>query len=89
MALWHYGIMALWHFIYYKDKTVWCTQKTMGILFDCDRSVVTKHLGNIFESGELEENQVCAKIAHTAWTSWLFGYKYAQYAYLLRRMEAA
>lgn len=38
----------------------------IGMLFDCDRSVVTKHLGNIFESGELEENQVCAKIAHTA-----------------------
>ena len=36
------------------------------MLFDCDRSVITKHLGNIFESGELEENQVCAKIAHTA-----------------------
>ena len=52
--------------VYYKDKTVWCTQKAMGMLFDCDRSVVTKHLGNIFESGELEENQVCAKIAHTA-----------------------
>ena len=51
--------------VYYKDKTVWCTQKAMGLLFDCDRSVVTKHLGNIFESGELEENQVCAKIAHT------------------------
>ena len=52
--------------VYYKDKTVWCTQKAMGMLFDCDRSVVTKHLGNIFDSGELEENQVCAKIAHTA-----------------------
>lgn len=52
--------------VYYKDKTVWCTQKAMGMLFDCDRSVVTKHLRNIFESGELEENQVCAKIAHTA-----------------------
>ncbi|MBR5919210.1 MAG: virulence RhuM family protein [Prevotella sp.] len=52
--------------VYYKDKTVWCTQKAMGMLFDCDRSVVTKHLRNIFESGELEENQVCAKNAHTA-----------------------
>lgn len=25
--------------VYYKDKTVWCTQKAMGMLFDCDRSV--------------------------------------------------
>ena len=52
--------------VYYKDKTVWCTQKAMGMLFDCDRSVITKHLGNIFDSGELEERAVCAKFAHTA-----------------------
>ena len=52
--------------MYYKDKTVWCTQKAMGMLFDCDRSVVTKHLRNIFDSEELNESEVCAKIAHTA-----------------------
>ena len=52
--------------VYYKDKTVWCTQKAMGMLFDCDRSVVTKHLKNIFDSGELSESAVCAKFAHTA-----------------------
>ena len=52
--------------VYYKDKTVWCTQKAMGMLFDCDRSVVTKHLRNILDSCELKESAVCAKIAHTA-----------------------
>jgi hypothetical protein len=52
--------------VFYKDKTVWCTQKAMGMLFDCDRSVVTKHLKNIFDSGELNESAVCAKFAHTA-----------------------
>ena len=52
--------------VFYKDKTIWCTQKAMGMLFDCDRSVVTKYLGNIFVSGELNENSVCAKFAHTA-----------------------
>ena len=52
--------------VFYKDKTVWCTQKAMGALFDCDRSVITKHLGNIFASGELREDAVCAKFAHTA-----------------------
>ena len=52
--------------VYYKDKTVWCTQKAMGMLFDCDRSVVTKHLRNIFDSEELNESAVCAKFAHTA-----------------------
>jgi len=38
----------------------------MAELFGIDRSVITKHLLNIFESGELEQNSVCAKIAHTA-----------------------
>ena len=52
--------------VYYKDENVWCTQKAISTLFDCDRSVVTKHLGNIFESGELIEERVCAKFAHTA-----------------------
>ena len=52
--------------VYYKDENLWCTQKAMALLFDCDRSVITKHLGNIFESGELKEDSVCAKFAHTA-----------------------
>ncbi len=52
--------------VYYKDENVWCTQKAMSILFDCDRSVITKHLRNIFDSGELMEEAVCAKFAHTA-----------------------
>ena len=52
--------------VYYKDENIWATQKAISTLFDCDRSVVTKHLRNIFESEELKEEQVCAKIAHTA-----------------------
>ena len=52
--------------VYYKDENIWATQKAISTLFDCDRSVVTKHLGNIFESGELKEERVCAKFAHTA-----------------------
>lgn len=52
--------------VFYKEENVWCTQKAMALLFDCDRSVITKHLGNIFESGELKEDAVCAKFAHTA-----------------------
>ena len=38
----------------------------MAELFDVDRSVVTKHLQNIFSSNELQEDSVCAKFAHTA-----------------------
>ena len=50
----------------YKDETIWCTQKAMATLFDVDRTVITKHLKNIFESAELQQDKVCAKFAHTA-----------------------
>ncbi|GBU25692.1 hypothetical protein R83H12_02347 [Fibrobacteria bacterium R8-3-H12] len=49
-----------------KDETIWLTQKAMAMLFDVERSVITKHLGNIFETSELDEISVCAKIALTA-----------------------
>jgi hypothetical protein len=49
-----------------KDETIWLTQKAMADLFDVDRSVITKHLGNIFKDNELEEDAVCANFAHTA-----------------------
>jgi len=52
--------------VLYKDENVWATQKAMAQLFDVDRSVITKHLKNIFESSELMQERVCAKIAHTA-----------------------
>lgn len=49
-----------------KDETIWCTQKVMAQLFGVDRTVVSKHLKNIFESSELQHDSVCAKFAHTA-----------------------
>lgn len=49
-----------------KDETIWLSQKGLAELFGVDRSVITKHLKNIFETAELEEVSVCAKIAHTA-----------------------
>ena len=49
-----------------KEDTIWCTQKAMAQLFGVERSVVTKHLGKIFSSNELDECSVCAKFAHTA-----------------------
>ena len=48
-----------------QDENVWLTQKAMAQLFDVDRSVITKHLKNIFIE-ELDENSVCAFFAHTA-----------------------
>ena len=50
----------------YKDKTLWLTQKGMAKVFEVDRTVITKHLKNVFINGELDKDAVCAKIAHTA-----------------------
>lgn len=36
-------------------ETVWLTQEQMSTLFDRERSVITKHIGNVFEEGELEQ----------------------------------
>ena len=52
--------------VIYKDETVWATQKAMATLFNIDRSVITKHLKNIFETEELQKDSVCAIFAHTA-----------------------
>ena len=49
--------------VYYKDKTVWCTQKAMGMLFDCSTDNVGLHLKNIYESGELQEKATAEKIS--------------------------
>ena len=49
--------------VYYKDKTVWCTQKAMGMLFDCSTDNISLHLKNIFDSGELEEKATTEKIS--------------------------
>lgn len=52
--------------VFFHNENIWLTQKKIAKLFDVDRTVITKHLKNIFESGELDKNSVSAKIAHTA-----------------------
>ena len=52
--------------VLYANENVWLSQKRMAELFNVDRSVVTKHLRNIFNSNELHEDSVCANFAHTA-----------------------
>lgn len=47
--------------VYYKDKTVWCTQKAMGMLFDCSTDNIGLHLKNIFASGELVKDSTTEK----------------------------
>jgi len=49
-----------------EEETVWLTQNQLAELFGSERSVITKHINNIFKSPELKKNSVCAKFAHTA-----------------------
>ena len=48
-----------------EDETVWLTQAQMAKLFQKDRTVIGRHIKNIFDEGELKPTMVCAKIAHT------------------------
>ncbi|HLC52815.1 MAG TPA: virulence RhuM family protein [Candidatus Nanoarchaeia archaeon] len=52
--------------VFLHKENIWLTQKRMAELFNVDRSVITKHLQNIFNSKELDQFSVSAKIAHTA-----------------------
>jgi len=45
-------------------ETVWLAQVQIAKLFGVDRSVITKHLQNVFVTGELDENSTCAIFAH-------------------------
>ncbi|MDE7093214.1 MAG: virulence protein RhuM/Fic/DOC family protein [Muribaculaceae bacterium] len=49
----------------FKDETVWLSQAQMAELFQKDRTVIGRHINNIFKEGELDESLVCAKFAHT------------------------
>jgi hypothetical protein len=52
--------------VFFHDENIWLTQKRMAELFDVQRPAITKHLKNIFESGELEEKSVSSILEHTA-----------------------
>jgi len=52
--------------VHLENETVWLTQEQMAELFGRERSVITKHVRNAFKEGELEEDSVRAKFAHTA-----------------------
>ena len=59
-----------------QDHDVWLTQKAIGQLFDVDRSVITKHLKNIYESDELSEESTCAYFAQVADNGKTYQYKF-------------
>lgn len=48
-----------------RDDTVWLNTEQMATLFGRDRTVITRHINNIFKSQELSKKEVCAKFAHT------------------------
>lgn len=52
--------------VYYKDENIWATQKAMATLFDVNVPAISKHLKNIFESGELKDDAVVSKMEITA-----------------------
>ena len=49
-----------------QNETVWLTQQQIADLFGTKRPAITKHLSNIFKSGELDENSVRSILEHTA-----------------------
>lgn len=66
-----------------QNHDVWLTQKAIAQLFDIDRSVVTKHLKNIFNEKELDENSVCANFAQTADDGKTYQYKFYSLAAII------
>ena len=58
------------------EKTIWINIEQMSVLFERDRSVISKHIKNIFLEGELLEDSVCAFFAHTANDGKAYNVKY-------------
>jgi len=52
--------------IYLQNETIWLTQQKIADLFGVQRPAITKHIKNIFESGELQEISVSSILEHTA-----------------------
>ena len=49
--------------MFWLDKNLWLSQKLLSKLYDVERSVITKHLLNIYDENELEKGSTCAKFA--------------------------
>lgn len=52
--------------VHLEKDTVWITQKQIAELFNVQRPAITKHLSNIFKTGELDEKSVSSILEHTA-----------------------
>ncbi len=62
--------------VYFQNETLWLTQKKMAELFEVKVPAISKHLKNIFEGGELEENAVISILETTAKDSKNYKTKY-------------
>ena len=54
---------TVWLDVRLENETVWLTQARLGLLFGVDRTVINRHIHNIYKTGELEETATCEKIA--------------------------
>jgi prophage maintenance system killer protein len=61
-----------------EGETVWLSQAKMSELFGKDRTVIGRHIRNIFKEGELDEKVVCAKNTHTTQHGAIAGKKQIQ-----------
>ena len=62
--------------VFFREETVWLTQKALAELFGVKRPAITKHLGNIFQTGELLEDSVSSILEHTAGDGKKYATKY-------------
>ena len=46
-----------------EGETIWATHEQMASIFGVDRSVIVRHVNNIYRDGELEKSRTCAKNA--------------------------
>jgi len=66
VAIYKSGDGVIYMDVLVDEETVWLRQEQLGKLFQRERSVITKHIRNVFSEGELGRDQVCANFAHTA-----------------------
>lgn len=66
-----------------QDDDVWLTQNGIAALFDIDRSVVARHLKNIYTEKELNEIATCAKFAQVADNGKTYQYKFYSLAAII------
>ncbi len=51
--------------VQFENESVWLSREQLSDLFQRDRTVISRHISNIFKEGELDKDMVCAKFAHT------------------------